>query len=314
MPARPVLHPRFHRVASQASSFSSDGRYVVVSSRSRTSLIDGRTGGRMPLTPPAMCGYGYIVGGGRVLTSCVGYGNPPYQLYSIATGAWSAVRSSGGMPVALGRDWIEYYGPTDPECSEHCTYQHSFGDIATDNLRTLPRWAPGARTIPDLSSPALTAKLCSPLRVPQGFPTEATRPALAPQPLSFAGRFVSGLEWYVHGGLYQLRLLLERCGSRLHRVLARNLTSSPASQFAMNRDAVVWLDYRGGPIHGLFLPSLRKFTIAVPPAAGLTDFGRSIYLASRELYLMDGSGQVIAAPAPRRSLHAQDLVTVAHRG
>ena len=294
-----VLHSRFHLVASRASSFTSDGRYALVADPSGTTLIDDQTGRRTLLTPPALCGYTYLVGGGRALASCAGYGNPPYQIYSIATGAWTAVNSSGGMPVALGSDWIEYFGTTEPGCIEHCSYQYVFGRISTGQLRGLPEWAPGATTIPDLNSPALAAQLCSPLRVPQGFPNDMTASALAPDPLIFAGPFAAGAESVIKGGLYQLRLLLQRCGSKLHRVLTSQLTGSPTNQFAINHHALVWLDYRGGPIHGIFLPSLRKFTIVAP----LTSPGGSVFLTSHSLYLHDGSGRVIATPSPRPPTH-----------
>jgi len=294
-----VLHPRFRVVASHASSFTSDGRYVLLARPSDTSLIDDQTGRRTLLTPPTLCGYTYLVGGGRVLTSCAGFGNPPYQMYSISAGGWTAVNSNGGTPVAIGSHWIEYYGTTEPGCLEHCAYQYTFGETATGQLRTLPAWAPGASTIPDLNSPALAAHLCSPLRVPQGFPTDLTSSTLAPDPLVFAGQFAAGAESVIRGGLYQLRLLLERCGSNLHLVLTSQLTSSPTNQFAINRRALVWLNYRGGPIHGIFLPSLRKFTITSPPAS----LGSSVFLTSRRLYLEDGSGRVIAAASPRPPTH-----------
>ena len=294
-----MLHPRFRVVARQVSSITADGRYAVVASRrSGTFLIDDKTGQQTLLTPPTLCGYTYFVGGGRVLTSCVGYGNPPYQLYSIATGTWTAVNLSGGMPVAIGSDWIEYYGPVDAGCIEHCNYQWSFGDIATGQIQTLPEWAPGATTIPDLNASMLASHLCSPLRVPQGFPTDETSTADAPNPVAFAGRFAAGTEWYKNGGLWELRLLLERCGSRLHRVLTTQISSSITPQFAINHHAVIWQNYRGGPIHGIFLPSLRKFRIALPPY--LSRHPRApLFLTSRSLYLSVGAEKVMVTASPR---------------
>jgi hypothetical protein len=296
-----VLHPRFRQVARGVSSFASDGRHVLVASASGTFLIDDQTGGRTMLTPPALCGYTYFVGGGWVLASCAGYGNPPYQLYSIATRTWTAVNSSGGMPVAIGADWIEYYGPTDPTCVAHCLYQYSFGDITTGQVQTLPGWVPGGTTIPDLNSPGLTGRLCRSLRVPQGFPQGETSIADAPDPLTFAGRYAAGTEWYMQRGLWQLRLRLERCGSRLHRVITTQIsTPDGVPQFAINRHAVVWLSSKGGSVHGLFLPSLRKFTIASARPLSVADL---IILTPRTLYLevgLDvGRGLVIAAPSPR---------------
>lgn len=305
-PATLVLHPRFHRVASHLSSFTADGRYVVMAGPGGTTLIDDQTGKHTTLSVPALCGLSYTVGGGWVLTSCSGFGNAPYQLYSIATGTWRALTSAGGMPVALGSDWIEYYGTTETGCTVHCAYQYTFADIATGQLRMLPDWTSGGITVPDLNSPGLAAKLCSPLRVPQGFPNDLTAAALAPSPLTFAGRFAAGIEWHLRSGLYELRLLVERCGSRLHQVLTSQVSSSPSNQFAVNRHAVIWENLRGGPVHGVFLPSLQRFTIPLPRIRGNTNFtltGGSIFLTSRTMYLESGFGQVVGAASPIRPKH-----------
>ena len=295
-PVALVFHPRFHRVATNVADFVTDRRYVVIAQQNTTALIDDQTGKRMALTFPSQCGFGVDVGGGRVLTSCVGLSNPPYELYSIRAGAWTPVTAAPDAfgEVALGADWIEYYHQTPATCAEHCAYEYAFGNIATGQTRTLPAWKPGGTTIPDLNSPALSAKLCSPLRVPQGFGTDATPPSLAPDPLTFAGPFAIGEEWFVRHGLRELRLLLERCGSRLHQALTSQISSS-SNQFAINRHAVIWVNSQGGPVHGLFWPSLRKFTMKRAPAvAGPV----RVFLTSRTLYLESGDGRVIATAAP----------------
>jgi hypothetical protein len=93
-------------------------------------------------------------------------------------------------------------------------------------------------------------------------------------------------------------LLLERCGSRLHRVLTTQISSDYTAQFAINQHAVIWENYRGGPIHGIFLPSLQKFTIALPPH--LTRLSQApLFLTSRSLYLAVGAGKVIVTRSPR---------------
>ena len=294
-----VLRLRFHEVANQVSSFASDGRYVLVASPAGgTVLIDDRTGSRTVLAPPALCGYTYFVGGGWVLTMCAGSG-PPYELYSIATGTWAAVNSTGAMPVAIGTDWIEYYGPVEYGCTVHCTYQYSFGNIATGQIQTLPEWTPGGTAIPDLNSPVLIGQLCSPLQVPQGFPEEETGLTDSPDSLTFAGPFAVGIQWYQPGD-WQDRLVLERCGSRLRRVLANPSDTEPRfPQFAINRNIVVWLNYESVPIRGVFLPSLRKFTVPVPSRFTLST-GDSVFLTSHTLYVEDGAGHLLEASAPRR--------------
>lgn len=295
-PATLVLHPRFHQVATNVAQFATDGRYVVIAQANRTTLIDDQTGKRWALGFPPQCGFGVGVGGGRVLTAGVGPSNPLYELYSIAARTWTPVPPAPNAigEVALGADWIEYYHQTPATCTEHCVYEYAFGNIATGQTRTLPAWKPGGTTIPDLNSAVLTAKLCSPLRVPQGFATDLTPSGLAPDPLTFAGSFATGEEWFVQHGSSQLRLLLERCGSRLHQALTSRISSS-SSQFAINHHAVIWANYNGGPVHGVFLPSLRKFTIKRPlGATGPV----GVFLTPRALYLDSGAGLVVAAAAP----------------
>lgn len=306
-----VLHPRFHEVATKISSvsgFASDARYAVVDSAAGGMwLIDDQTGRRTRLTPPTLCGgYGDLVGGGWVLTSCVGYGDSPYQLYSIATGTWTVVNSSGGLPVAIGSDWIEFYGPTELGCTEHCGYQYRFENIASGQLQTLPTWVPGATTIPDLNSPGLAALLCSPLHVPQGFPEEDTAVTDAPDPLIFAGVLAVGIQWYQPGD-WQPRLVLERCGSRLHRVVTNQISSANAPQFAINNHALVWLS--DGTIDGVFLPSLQKFTIvggagpSTGPGPVLPPAPYGVFLTSRTLYVETENGAVVAAASPIPRTH-----------
>ncbi len=274
-----------------------------------TTLIDEHTGKQTTLIAPPLCGYSpsagitypYVTGGGWLLTSCAGYTNPPFQLYSIASGTWMPFSPWAGSPVAVGSRWIEGYGPAEIGCSEHCAHQYAFANIATGRVTTLPSWQPGGTTVPHLNSAGLAATLCSPLRVPQGFPSDLTTTSAAPDPLTFAGPFAVGLDVKL-GGLDEQRLVLQRCGSPLRRVLTSQLSSSD-NQYAINQHAVIWRDYssNGAPLDGVFIPSLKKFTIPLGRIAPPFPTAISIFLTSRTLYVWnnDLGSDVVAAPAPR---------------
>ena len=222
----------------------------------------------------------------------------------------------GRPPVAVGSRWVEGYGLASDQCSEHCGYQYSFANIATGQVRTLDSWHPGGTTVPDLNSAGLAARLCSPLRVPHGL---RDNPPTDPGLFTFAGPFAVGLDWKFEGTYpyqpNQVSLLLERCGTRLRRVLTSQ-TYSPLvgfsigetdNQFAINRHAVIWLNPQAGPLHGAFLPSLKQFRIPLgriaPPArqGGYEPPSRSIFLASGTLYVWnhDVGSDLLAATAPQ---------------
>ncbi|GAC1635648.1 MAG: hypothetical protein NVS4B2_23300 [Chloroflexota bacterium] len=325
-PATVVLRPRFHIVARQVVNVISDGRYVVTSTvGGGTRLIDEQTGKQTTLVLPPSCvdqppwvyriGPRFTVGGGWLLTSCV----RKYQLYSIASGTWMP-SSLDEEPVAVGSQWVESYG-MEPSaiawgCLEHCSYRYSFANIATGEVRTLDSWRPGGTTAPELNSAGLAAPLCSLLRVPHGLPPQGELPDVPrdPGPLTFAGPFAVGLDWKFDGPYpIQVSLLLERCGTRLPRVLTSQTWSwgppmgETEPQFAINRHAVVWLKSQAGPLRGAFLPSLRQFRIPLgrvappPPQGGYQPPSRSIFLTSRTLYVWnhDVGSDLLAATAPQ---------------
>ena len=320
-----VLHPRFHAVATGITAAFTDRRYVLwvagEGTAQSSTLLDKRTGTRTMVSYPGCYVDAFNppdpFGGPWLMFKCdlANQGQGGFELYNLTTGEWKSValapeivsyrNECGGGPycgvslAAFGADWLEW-----KESCRECVDTYLFQNIDTGQLQTLPGWQVGGTTIPNLSSPRLANHLCSPLRVPQGFPPVGTNSALAPNPpLTFAGRFAAGTEWYMNGGLWGLRLLVERCGSRLHQVLTTQIGSSATPQFAINQHAVVWQNYRGGSIRGIFLPSLRKFTIALPtylrsgPQAPL-------FLTSHTLYLETDLGTALSATAaPRPPMH-----------
>jgi hypothetical protein len=82
---------------------------------------------------------------------------------------------------------------------------------------------------------------------------------------------------------------LERCGSRLHKLFNYGGVTG-------NARVLVWPNYKTG-LNGVFLPSLRRFTIPspLPPTA-------SFLLSSRTIYATDAQtndfGLLWTAPAP----------------
>jgi hypothetical protein len=317
-PKRPtitVLHSSWHVVApSGVQSVAVSGQYVFIAvgpvGAPSDLLIDEQTGQRVNLTPPP--GYyiaanvdGAPLGGSWVMATCDSYANcessPTYQLYNIPAQTWTPLplpdlSTAGGYawgPFAFGDYWIEWTGG----CGYHCgPPRWAFQNIQTGQVAGQgPVWQPGGTVIPDLNSPTLTQALCAPLTVPSGFPDPTTLQPL-PGTLVLNGRFAVAQQWSADNS--NLYTYLGRCGSTLHELLTPEL-SSTNNQFAITQDAVVWLGGENGPVHGMFLPSLRKFTIPIPPSAGLGPWGRYVFLTSRSLYVESGNGRVIATASPR---------------
>jgi hypothetical protein len=146
----------------------------------------------------------------------------------------------------MGSDWIEY-----DQSSVRLGDVLVFQNITTGRAHANPA---NVTTVADLNSPDLAEHLCAPVRAPaKGMITPDGRFAIARGP---TGTF------------------LERCGARLHLAVNNGqfLASSPHALF--------WPAGPHGPIDGILLPSLRRFTIPGPP-------GDLIFLSisSRHLYV-----------------------------
>ncbi len=296
-----MLHPSFHLSATGIDRVVTTGRYVYESrrlpanGRATGTLIDEQTGTSASLVSPPGCFFA-AMGGPWVLYQCNVSVAPapvaPLELYSIPSGTWQGINSTIG-PSAIGSDWIEGAAP-GPPCYEHCgTDPTVFQNIQTGAVRSLPDYHATGTTIPNLNSATLSAKLCSPLRVPAGL-TNPFDQLTQPGGLSFEGSFAIADEWYTErGGYYNRRFVLERCGTRLRMALDNSVPGSDPAPTG-NTHAVVWkpnASFRGA---GVFLPSLRRFTFAVPSGAG----GSPITLSTRHLYSVTGAGELWTAAAP----------------
>jgi hypothetical protein len=270
-----VLHAHFAQIASGVQQMQLAGRTLLLVSgvagagtNLSETLIDDRTGKRTELSVPGcdapLIGAGWLAFNGAIgdLPGCV------TQLYPLAGGPPRPIARLGGV-VAIGSDWIEY----DNNCDEvHVCPTYLFQNLQTGVVKSDPT---RAHTIADLNSPALAQRVCPPLQVPHSFKVPTA--TLVPD-----GRFAiaTGTK-----GVF-----LEHCGTRLHRAIDPN--RGPVGATAK---AVIW-ETTGRQLAGLFLPSLRPFTIKAPE---LADF--ELAQTPQTLYLLDPQGQVWSAPAPQPS-------------
>ncbi len=284
-----VLHPRFRLVATGVYSVFTNGRYVFLSDHSPTGggtagkLIDEQTGRHVTVRPRPGCNP-TAIGGPWLLFTCDALSPQPVELYALATGHWQAVASTPGQAIAVGADWIEY----DVSCGQHCPDTIDFQSIQTGQVQTLPAWRPGGTTIPDLNSRSLAAKVCSPLRVPEGFHPYG----LPPQPgsLTFYGRSAIAFAYFGPSGNQSAQIDVERCGTRRRQAIVSNV--SGGYPFAANSRVALAHGVRTTGLVGVFLPSFRRFTL---PLA----LGQSVAaLSSRTLFVLGDTGRLFATTSP----------------
>ena len=229
-------------------------------------LSNDRTGTTTALAPQC---DGDGLGSPWVLMSCPQTSDPygPYdvELYSIADGTRQTVTPSRGVPLcptpppsaedecaspdAVGAYWIRW----DATCY-HCADTYLFQNIQTGELRGDPT---NATTFADLNSPALALKTCAGVRVMREFEGYSSPWG----PLIPYGQFALafGTDGQGNGAF------LERCGTRMRRLLASGNTEFNGPPLASNARAIVW---QAAPrrLSGLFLPSLQTFTLPLPSA------------------------------------------------
>jgi len=253
--------------------------------------INERLGTRTALDPQC-----HVEGLGPpwVLLGCPTTSNPygPFdaELYSLTDGTSQTVTPSPGIqdpncsspppdemtpcatPDAVGADWISW----STSCSVHCGATFSFQNIQTGELRDDPT---NATTFVDLDSPALARRTCPGVR-------------LIRNPMPYGGMGWGSLTPY---GQYALvtgadnNVFLERCGARMRERIAN---TGYGGVLASNAKAIVW--QTASDLTGLFLPSLQKFTMPLPPAIlNPTGSGEdlpvhALVLTSSALYVADG--------------------------
>jgi hypothetical protein len=193
---------------------------------------------------------------------------------------------------AAGRYWLQFQQVTCPNGDYHsCTATNVFQNIQTGEDRQDPS---GPSTVVDLDAPNLTCTLCGPLS------------AAGVGSLIFYGRFA--LSTVTDNRLDDLTYL-ERCGTRLHRLVGSG-TLSGAGLIAADAHEVVWVAHPGSVLTGLTLPGLQRFMIRLPgrligssctSTDDYYDCVRGIALTNERLYIVTSSypSQVWAAsPVP----------------
>jgi hypothetical protein len=275
------------------------GDYLLLSTSTGWIVINQRLGTTTALDPRCQ-----VVGLGPpwVLLSCPQSSAPSgpgdVELYSLTDGTRQTVTPSSGLPPqcpqpdvetecagagAVGAYWIRW----DASCY-NCAVTSFFQNIQTGELRDDPT---NATTFADLNSPALAHSTCPGVRLMRDLDSLVAWGSLTPD-----GQFalVTGADNSV---------FLERCGTRMRRLLANGNTVASYA-LASNAGAVVWQAVTS-QLNGLLLPSLQTFTIPLPsaivkppgspedvPVLGLT-------LTSDALYVRDGwAGSVWQAASP----------------
>jgi hypothetical protein len=284
----------------QTAVVLSDGKYVFLSTptagpRSLGVLMIGPAGPQVLAEPPSCenpFSNSMAIGGGLLMVNCGGGHSIDARVYSLGAGSWRTVipnpellrfgplcgagATCTASPVAIGARWIEY----GIDCGYHCPGTTAFQNLQTGRLRGDPS---SSTTIADLNSSRLARRVCFPLRVPKEPWWTATAPAYGS--VSYVGRYaITRNDTPAQSEVAHL----ERCGTRLHQRLGQ-----PNARPVANSHLIVW-DTPQDRLSGLFLPSLRSFTIRVPSGIHLS----LLALSSTTIYLHDTINQIWTARVP----------------
>jgi hypothetical protein len=302
---------RFTRLGSGELVGSEDRSLVFNQQTSTGFLIDGTTGRRAAVSVPGCTGAAAI-SAQTIVFVCAGDSGASYQLYDTATGrlrplelnsalapACAPLTASCLQITAVGADWVSVLVPCD---DEHCSEIYSLDNLSTGAILPDPT---SPTTAIDLDTASGGRRLCHPVTVPtngQGF--DDGRPpfgSVAP-----AGRFQIATS---EAGSY-----LEECGAPLHQFLTYTSYPGCAHQTCsppLSSHMIIW-ESKPGHLSGVFTPSLRRFTIAVPrtvdPQAAGEQFVNGheygLALTARSLYVAVGDTvwtATVPASPPTRS-------------
>jgi hypothetical protein len=163
--------------------------------------------------------------------------------------------------IAIGSHWVEMYYQDCPGSHQACSPSTSYLRIPNGTTQS---YTPSSTTFVNLNSPTLVHTLCFPLRRP------------AQGAIYVDGRFAVVVD--------QTGVFLERCGSRLHKKLVSVVDDEPFVPFiGSNANEVLACNQTTGRYFGVFLPSLRRFTFALPKSFPRCD----TKLGARSLYPRD---------------------------
>jgi hypothetical protein len=311
-----VVRRSFHQVRG-VSTILASGDYVLLSKFAPHPfkfkgwvVINQRLGTRTTLDPT--CGAD-AVGPPWVLMDC--RGGHDFELYSLTDGTQQIVTPSPGVPplcfgsgpaagkymtctvsAAIGSSWIRW----DTGCYRCFATPSYFQNIETGELLDDPT---NATTFADLNSPTLAHKTCPGVRLMRSYQTGSWGS------VTFGGQLAVTLD-----GQFALvtgsndDVYLERCGTHMRRLLF-NIQDSASEDgaIAWNAGAIVWQGAPATRLNGVFLPSLKTFTIPLPsaifrpPGAGENLGVFDIELSSDTLYVQDDWARKIwRTAAPNR--------------
>jgi hypothetical protein len=252
---------------------------VLITRNNAVTLIDSSTDKATTVATPAGC-FLQDASRAQLLLDCGP--QQSQELEDIATGqarpvalnplfacnpATTASCAAGSL---IGSAWMALTGECDMD--EHCSPGVSFQNLATGEVVNDPT---SHTVVPDLDSSVLAQSLCSPVTVPTGSPLGLPFAA----DVQIDGRFAIATG---AAGTY-----LEECGEKLDQHL------SYLTNVLFNHHVVLW-ESKPGRLQGLFLPSLKPFTITVPrgidPGAAGVQFVREepydLALSEHTLYLL----------------------------
>ncbi len=259
-----VVSPRFRFVA-EAAVLWTGPRYALTwgglgGSSTPATLIDDQTGrrttiGRAGCHPLGTAGLEPLDLPWITFTCAPATQPPAWELYSPATGGWHSVSPSPGVLcsggcstslLAAGRSWLAFQQASCPNGDYHsCNARNLFQNIQTGEVRPDPS---NATTVVDLNSPNLSRMVCRPLSAPGGV-----------SPTFYGSSALSA----VTDSTFNTGVYLERCGTRLHRLVSP-VTPDGAGFTGANAREVVWMAHPGPFLTGLTIPGLRRFTIRLP--------------------------------------------------
>ena len=284
---RPLYRPTFRLVSHHVGEVLADDRYVfiekpichfdpsiqhLVCDGEHETLIDERTGRRTGI--PGCSGQA-MFGGPWLLLDCGQANAPEPELYRLSTGrpvlvhlphggecgSYSTIAGACAV-IGVGRHWIELLAMRCSSCAVTYLLQHIPSGLIQPADVT-----PGGHVAIDLDARSGERALCAPLRYPRSW--SATLGRWQPGWLAFEGPVAIVSDSPPDWGRARFRYL-ERCGST--RRISIPDRSGP---FLATTHEVVWPE-SASILSGVFLPSLRRFSVEVA--------GRVVALSLRHVF------------------------------
>lgn len=294
-----VLRSSFRKIRTDVGATFASGDYLVsthagAGDEARYGIVvNDRLGTTVRLDP--RCDV-EALGPPWVVMTCPPHGDQ--ELYSLVDGTRRTVTpnpswcpptpsGSGCGAAAVGSYWIEWY-----LSSYHYPTTFHFQNLQTGEFRDDPT---NATTFPDLNSPSLAQTTCPGVRL-----IRRNTEGRYDNPwggLTYEGQFALAMTNGLPG-----RVFLERCGTRMRRLLPNGWSECcTGSVIASNASVIVWQS-AVNRLSGLFLPSLQKFTIPLPSAmvAWQVREGGTLApaLTSDMLYVTEGGGALLRTASP----------------